>query len=448
MPARGPTFRPQFEQLEPRDVPSFGTGGFASTNLGHTGSEAVSEIALQADGKIVAAGIDGLVRYNADGTLDTTFNAAGAQPGVVPVTDPLYDVAIQSDGKIVVGGTRVIKTYKKSGPDRAFLLMRFNSNGTPDSTFGTNGTVVQAFGKSTNSDSLRSLALQPDGKIVGVGLINSNGWGNTNPDVGNWGVARFNTNGTLDTTFDGDGFLSTVITANKNARVDAVSVQADGRIVAAGTVYAGAPTYADMAVVRYQANGTVDTGFGTNGRATLDFTGEHQQAGTSSDEPYGLAVQADGKIVLAGYESNRNDGLLARLNSNGSPDAGFGGNGRVVVIGPTYTHPSGPTYSPMMLFNSVAVQADGKIVAWSPSAADVNNPASVVRVNADGSLDSTFDNDGVVYLAWPEGYQSYAFDGGIVVQPDGRIVVAGGFVGVTGNHFVLARLNADGTLDA
>lgn len=447
MPAQKLAFRPRFEQLEPREVPSFGTGGFASTNLGHTGSEVVTEIALQSDGKIVAAGIDGLVRYNADGSLDTTFNAGGTQPGVIPITDPLYDVAVQPDGKIVVGGSRVIKTYKKSPSDRAFLLMRFNPNGTPDTTFGGGGTVVQAFGKSTNSDALRALELQPDGKIVAVGLINSNGWGNTNPDVGNWGVARFNGNGTLDTSFDGDGFLATVITANKNARVDAVGVQADGRIVAAGTVYSGAPTYADMAVVRYLPTGAVDAGFGTGGRVKLDFTAEHQVVATSSDEAYGLAVQADGKIVLAGYESNRTDGLLARLNPDGSPDSGFGGDGRVVVIGPTYTHPSGPTYSPMMKFNSVAVRADGKIVAWSPSAADANNPASVVRVNADGSLDATFDNDGVVYLAWPEGYQSYAFDGGILVQPDGKVVVAGGFVGATGNHFALARLNPDGTLD-
>src|SRR4051812_8753425 len=99
MLARKPAFRPQVESLEARDVPSFGTGGFTSTNLDHTGSEVVAEIALQPDGKIVAAGVDGLVRYNPDGSLDTTFNAGGAQPGVIPITDPLNDIAVQPDGK-------------------------------------------------------------------------------------------------------------------------------------------------------------------------------------------------------------------------------------------------------------------------------------------------------------------------------------------------------------
>src|SRR5262249_25341987 len=113
MPARKLLFRPQCESLEAREVPSFGTGGFVSTNLAHTTSEAATEVALQADGKIVAVGIDGLARYNADGSLDTTFNTSGTQPGVVPITDLLYDVAVQADGKIVVGGSRIVKEYKK-----------------------------------------------------------------------------------------------------------------------------------------------------------------------------------------------------------------------------------------------------------------------------------------------------------------------------------------------
>jgi uncharacterized delta-60 repeat protein len=447
MPARPPSFRPQIETLEARDVPSFGNGGFVSTDLAHTTDGGATAVALQADGKIVAAGTGGLLRYNADGSLDATFNAGGAQPGVVPIADWVTDVALQGDGKILVGGSRIIKEYRKSGPDRAFLLMRFNPNGTPDTTFGAGGTVVQAFGKSTNSDALRSLAVQPDGKIVAVGLINSNGWGNTNPDVGNWGVARFNANGSLDTSFDGDGFLSTVITANKSARVEEVAVQADGRIVAAGTVQSGAPTYADMAVVRYLANGALDTGFGTGGRVKLDFTGEHQVAGASTDEAHALAIQADGRIVVGGYEMERRDGLLARLNPNGTPDATFGGNGLVTVPGPSYTS-NGVTYSPGVYFVDLAVQADGRIVAWSPFNADANLPAAVVRVNADGSLDTTFSDDGVAYFAWPGGTQQNPNTGGMVIQPDGKIVVAGGHYDSAGSYFDLARLNADGTFDS
>lgn len=419
------------ERLDDRITPSFGTGGFVTTDIAGSDGEQGRAVAVQTDGKIVAAGPGGVVRYNIDGSLDTTFNAAGTQPGVLPIADPLFDLAVQSDGKILVAGQTVVKNKTVA------LLQRINTNGTPDTTFGTSGRATTDFGRANDPDNLRKITVQSDGKVVAVARINSH----------QWGVARFTTGGALDRTFDGDGWLTTTVVASKNATVTDVAVQSDGSIVAIGTVFMGAPTYADMAVVRYESNGAIDTDFGTNGRVTLDFTGEHQKAGVSSDEAHAVALGADGEIVIAGYELNRTDGLLARLTADGTPDTTFGGNGRVVVLTPPLTV-NGNTYNPPVNFTDVGLQADGRIVAWSVWLADdAGHPAAVVRVNTDGTLDTTFGEGGAAYVQWPGGGQKDPNYGGIALQSDGKIVVVGGHYDSSGSYFDLARFNADGTLD-
>jgi uncharacterized delta-60 repeat protein len=446
MRAQKSAFRPQCEQLEARDVPSFGTGGFVNTDIVGDGGEVARALAIQPDGKIVAAGSGGIVRYNSDGSLDATFNPGGAQPGIVPVPNTLRDVAIQADGKIVVGGSQLVKDSLK-GPDSfAFLLMRFHANGAPDTSFGTGGKVVQNFGKGTASDSLRSLALQADGKIVAVGLINDNSWGNTSPALGRWGVARFNTSGTLDKSFDGDGFLATQIIAGQYADAEAVAIDSFGRIVVGGDTATGTATRRDVAVVRYLANGALDTSFGGTGKVQVDFSPEYP-AGGSSEDLRDLAIQSDGRIVFVGDSSvsGPSRGLIGRLNSNGSLDTTFGGDGRVLVE-VTYTVEAG-TFNRLVAFTGLAVQPDGKIVAWSPSYSDTQHPSTVARVNADGSLDTSFDGDGIVHLTWPGGYQNEMSFGGIAVQSDGKIVVCGGHQSPTSHNFDLARLNPDGTFD-
>jgi uncharacterized delta-60 repeat protein len=407
------------ERLEDRRTPSFGTGGFVTTDIANTDGELARAVTLQSDGKIVAAGAGGVVRYNADGSLDATFNASGAQPGVLPIADPLFDLAVQSDGKILLAGQTVVKNKTVA------LLQRINANGTPDTDFGTNGRATTDFGRANDADNLRKIAVQSDGRVVAVARINAH----------QWGVARFTTSGALDREFDKDGWLTTTVVANKNATVTDLAVQSDGSIVAVGTVFMGAPTYADMAVVRYESNGAIDTDFGTNGRVTLDFTGEHQKAGVSADEAHAVALGGDGEIVLAGHETGRNHGLLARLTADGTPDDTFGGNGRVVV-GP---YPGGYV---AMNFTDVVVQGDGKVLAVS----GVNNSA-VVRVNADGTQDTTFGGDGVVTFQWPGGGQKDSNYGGIALQSDGKIVVVGGHYDSSGSYFDLARFNDDGTLD-
>lgn len=439
MRAQTPAFRLQCEQLEARDVPAFGVGGFVSTDLAHTTGEVARDVDLQSDGKIVVAGGAGIVRYNTDGSLDTTFNAGGAQPGVVPVTGNLFDVVIQPDGKIVGAGHAIVTNKQLA------LLLRFNADGTPDTTFGTNGAFTTDFKKGPDSDNLRKIALQPDGKIVAAALINGT----------QWGVARFNANGGLDTSFDRDGWLTTDFGTGYPPSARSIAVQSDGRIVVGGDVYVSTQRQRDVAVVRYLSNGALDTSFGGTGKVLVDFAAEYPPGGRPTENLYALAIQSDGRIVFAGDGQGPTvrpgthplHGKLGRLNSDGSLDSSFGGNGLVLVYSPAYSHPTQGTIYPAISFVDLAIQADGKIVAYSPWHSSNDFPSAVVRVNADGTLDTSFGGDGVEYFVWPDGYQDGTDYAGVVVQPDGKVIVASYHFGATSNYFALARFNADGTLD-
>src|SRR5262245_51040211 len=138
MPARTPTFRPQVESLEAREVPTFGTSGIVIAHLSADGDDGQPSVALQADGKVVVASGNKVARFNTDGSLDTTFNGTGVRTIAGIPTNPgfLYDVAVMGDGRIVVGGIVGI------GDGQDFYLERFLPNGTPDTSFSGDGVVV------------------------------------------------------------------------------------------------------------------------------------------------------------------------------------------------------------------------------------------------------------------------------------------------------------------
>ena len=399
---------------------SFDSDGKVTTNLGATDDFAGS-VAVQSDGKIVAAGstYDGsvdqfaVVRYNSDGSLDTSFGTGGRVTTVFESGDAVaWSVAVQSDGKIVAAG------YSHNGSDNDFAVVRYNSDGSLDTSFDTDGKVTTAIGSRT--DSANSVAVQSDGKIVvsGYSVVGS---------ANNFAVVRYNTDGSLDTSFDTDGKVTTAIGSVADLAFSMV-VQSDGKIVAAGYSYIASGNF-DFAVVRYNSNGSLDTSFDTDGKVTTAVS-------SRQDVAYSVAVQSDGKIVAAGYSrgGSNNDFAVVRYNSNGSLDTSFDSDGKVTTaVG------SGDDRA-----RSVAVQSDGKIVAAGYSHNGRNEDSSVVRYNSNGSLDTSFDSDGKAITAVGPGHDRIY---STVTQTDGKVVAAGYSSNGSDLDFSVVRYDSDGSLD-
>lgn len=318
--------------------PTFGSGGFVATDF-FGGEDIPGGVAIQPDGRIVVAGSAtqgfnydfALVRYNVDGTLDGSFDGDGRVTtdffGPTGNGDIASAVAIQPDGKIVIAGS---------------ALVRYTSDGVLDSTFGVGGFVnTTVFGEGFGSF---ALALQPDRNIVVAGAFAQTG----SPTADDWLLARYDSLGNPDLSFGTNGSVKTDFFGRGDV-ARALALLPDGRIVAAGSAgEAGAPG-AVFAVARYLENGTPDPTFDGDGRRTSNLDGFDEVA-------YGVAVQTDGKLVLAGTAANPDftlDFALVRYDVNGSEDSSFGALGRVRT----------DFFGGSDGARAVAVQADGKIVA-------------------------------------------------------------------------------------
>ena len=346
---------------------TFGNGGTITTRIGPSNDECRS-VALQPDGKIVAAGWTyngssndfAVVRYNPDGTLDNTFGAGGI---VITANGQANSVAVQPDGKIIIAGT---------------ALARYNTNGTLDGTFGGGGVSTAGSGQ--------AMALQPDGKIILVGTA----------------ITRCNVDGTLDDTFGSGGSVATPLEGH------AVALQSDNGIVIAGWRFNGSND--DFAIARYLPNGTPDSLFGTGGMVMTDISQDF-------DVCNAVALQSDGKIVVAGSAHLQGDKFaMARYNSNGMLDNTFGNRG---IVTNSLGIGGGQAYA-------LALQPGGKLIVagwWTcPHTGRSGDTDPVAaRYNADGTRDSTFGTQGVVqtHMGWHDVAYSLAFD------DEGRIIVAG-----------------------
>lgn len=297
---------------------TFSSDGKLTIQVG-TGNSDAYAVALQPDGKIVIAGSCGVVsardfcltRLNANGTVHTSFADNGR--AITPVgtgDDAAAGVAIQSDGKIVVAGTCTL-----SGSE-AFCVVRYTAAGELDTTFSTDGKVL--IGVTAEPDVARAITLQFDEKILVAGYC-----GDTVVKV-DFCAIRLLSNGTLDTSFDFDGRVSASI-GNFIDVANAIAIQADGKIIIAGatTLTSGDPS---MSAVRHNPFGSLDTSFSANGR--LSFS-----VGSGADSVQGVAIQSDGKIVLAGSceVGTAYDFCVARRNSDGSADATFAVTGSVIT---------------------------------------------------------------------------------------------------------------------
>jgi uncharacterized delta-60 repeat protein len=326
---------------------SFGNGGIVFTSIGN--SAMPYSVAVQADGKIVAAGCQRftntppfqyhsvIVRYDVNGTLDNSFGSGGVVTTIVsPSEDGIASIALQADGKIVAGGWAGTQ----------FLVMRYNSDGTMDNSFGTGGKTLTAI---ASQSSVYSIALQSDGKIVACGTAGD-------PSNYKFALARYNTNGTLDNTFGTAGIVTTDFDPVFYDVGTSMTIQADGKIIAAG--YSGY----HLALARYTANGILDPGFSNSGMF----------ASTNYPSATGIGVQSNGKIVVSGNLNNSFDyeWAITRFDPNGVPDTSFGNIGTISInIKP------GNDYA-----QCLAIQPDDKVVVAGSSRDSSTVPASFTLV--------------------------------------------------------------------
>lgn len=331
-------------RLEPDGLldASFGSNGIVTTAFAPSNWDSINALAIQQDGKIVAAGgysAFALARYNADGSPDNDFGFRGAVRTSAGISQSAaYGVAIQSDGKIVAGGWSDQSGSAGGAPYGArFTLIRYNRDGSLDPTFGSGGisrTLVAGY-----TATIRAIAIQPDGKIVTAGYA-------YNGSKFVFAFARFNSDGTVDGSFGTDSGAVVPMVDGQEEVCNALGLQQDGSIVAAGETVLH-PTYnaaGDFALIRLSPQGAPDSNFGSGGKAITDYDGVDNRAG-------GLAIQLDGRLVAAGFAFNRGF-ALARYKGDGSLDTAFGNGGKVT------TNAGG-----LSMAHAVAIQDNGRIVA-------------------------------------------------------------------------------------
>jgi uncharacterized delta-60 repeat protein len=414
-----PSRRPRLEVLEDRCLlnagaldTTFGSGGIVTTSL--TGEDTGRAMVIQPDGKIVGSGDGGaMVRYNTDGSLDSTFGSGG-EVSSSPITGrgiAVYpNAGTPNDGKIVHAGyvqvavvTKKTTTYKDE-----FAVARFNPNGSLDTTFGGKGWVTTAF---TDSVTAFPARIQPDGKIVIAGS-----------DSNSFLLARYNTDGSLDTTFGTGGTALLAGPAGGTVSVawpQDLTLQSDGRIVVAG---ADNNINTPFILGRLNSNGTPDTTFGGGGVVTTTFSNYHVATGLT-----GIALQTDGKIVATGnieFTSGPQWIKVIRYDTYGNLDAAFGTGGIATSA-----------YSTNGLNQSmgIALQSDGKIIVAGATTINFVNPWSILlaRYDTSGNLDNTFGGGGFVTTAIGTNTKAGAND--IAIYPnagtanDGKIVAFGWF---------------------
>ncbi len=385
-----------------------------------------------------------------DGKVVTTF-------GSTLIT--ANKVIIQSDGKILLGGYSWVSGYS------SFALVRYSADGTLDYTFSDDGVQMNMIGKSSQ---VNDIALQINGKILVAG------YSSVTDIQTEFAIARYNSDGSLDTEFSRDGIVTTdIVTAGMRDFGNYIAMQSDGKILLIGT----AGLY--FALVRYNADGSLDTSFSNNGVLISDVISYSPQcvavqtdgniivttAGTllrykadgsvdtsfSADgkvitdmmiSPTGsggnsmVVIQPDGKILVAGTKySTSNDFALARYNPDGSLDGSFALGGKVTT---DFGSPSNPSSD---IARSLTIQADGKILIAGDGQTSRGIDFALARYNSDGSLDTTFAKTGKVITDFNSNWDQ---GNSVTVQSDGKILIAGNKVNV---GIALVRYNTDGTID-
>ncbi|HEY6330162.1 MAG TPA: hypothetical protein VI756_12560 [Blastocatellia bacterium] len=429
--------------------PSFGTGGIVTTSF--TGGADGQVVAQQSNGQLVVAGpgeistslslesitVGQVARYNADGSLDTAFGTNGT----VTINNFFpFAIALQSNGQIVLAGaTENSKEFSEFG------LVRLNTDGSADDAFG--GGLVSTSFISESSDSIAfGMAVQPDGDIVAVGGVGLNLSSLSSTGIG---VARYTSNGTLDPQFGTNG--QTIINVNASS-ASSVLIQSDGAIVITGEAGGTGSilTFLESSqflLVRLTSSGALDGTFGTEGSV--------QTKVGSGSVAYEAALQSDGDIVVAGLAlvGLSTDIALARYNSNGTLDTTFGSGGTVttnfdgrldsassisiqqdgeIVVGGMSTSLSTITDT---LAPASTLTPSSLSIVLELFVLGAGSESVVARYDTDGSLDTSFGTNGVVTTLIDNGSGAFS----VIIQSDGNIVAAGASLQSSAEAFAVSR---------
>jgi uncharacterized delta-60 repeat protein len=417
-------FHPRLEILEDRSLLNagaidvhFGDNGVATIDSNAT----VKGVAVEGDGKIVVldqtqTGYD-LIRLNTDGSLDTTFGSNGLVTATFGEGTTVVNLAVLKNGQIVVGGGH------SSATDSYVDVASFNKDGTPETSFGGNGVAEVAFGGSGSASDISAgdMAVLPNGDIVVVGA--------TGTDIA---VIHLNADGSPQKGFGDNGVVTT--TLGDSARATGVALQNDGKIVVTGF------GNNELAVLRYSRDGSLDSHFGNGGIVSETLSGAAFQGSR-------VAIDSGGQIVVTAdsftpYTSSYNTNYgqdsfqLFRLNGDGSSDSGFGSQGQVSSSSWNYLA-EGP------VLHNLALPGDGKVLV----AGNAYDP-EVTRYNADGSTDLTYGNGGTA-TSWAAGWSSW-YVPVLAVQSDGQVVLASSSTvwqnDVEQTNVVVSRFQAGGDL--
>jgi uncharacterized delta-60 repeat protein len=429
-------------------------------NIGTGTNNTIFSTGIQSDGKVILVGDftsynsttrNRIVRINTDGTIDLTFNVGTGADNAI------FTSVIQSDGKILIGGN--FTTYNGTSKLR---ITRLNSDGTLDGLFNagagwsvrttfiqsdgkiiiggdftsfggtsrnrlvrlnTNGSLDLLFNLETGANSqVRATTMQGDGKIIIGGSFTV-----VNNTIMN-GIARLNTDGTLDLSFvSGTGIDLT----NGNSGVNTISIQSDGKILIGGvfTTYNGTVC---NGIARLNTDGSIDPTFNVG-------------AGPNYIWINSLAIQTDGKILVGGTFTAFNGvttNNLARLNTNGSVDISFNtGTGATATGGINWT---------LTYIKCISIQSNNKIIIGGNfTSYNGISRNGIARINSNGSLDLTFDpGTGVTRYGNPPQYNSSSYVLSTLILSDGKILIVGRFTDYNGvNRDAIAKLNTDGSLD-
>jgi len=460
---------------------NYGTNGKIITGLAFFINDG-NNLIVQPDGKIVIAAVKinlnapetiGIERYTADGIPDSSFGTNGQVVMTFGSASSWpSSIALKPDGKFVISGR-----YSATSSSQ-IAVAQYNTDGTLDTSFDTDGKVIASFGTGTSAVA-RQLSISAAGKIKIAGIVGSN-----------FALLQYNANGSLDTSFDGDGRILTPLTANEQFyQTNSIVMQPDGKYLLIINPQSLSPS-SNFLIRRYNADGTMDTSFGTSGTVQTTFD-------TGLNEAKAAAVLPNGEIVVAGQaqplDLGYTDFAVAQYNSNGMADVSFNTDGKVttafekgndllshllvlpndelITIGTTEHgqrntsffkdivlskyHSDGSLDTAFGNFGKVlsvfennlnqvataSLQPDGKIILGN-TYSSFSTPGYVgelIRYNIDGSLDASFGINGKKTLNFTPT--------SIVFQADGKMIVAGGGTLEGVNRFIICRYNSDGTLD-